>query len=192
MKKLICLITAMVCFAGAVFADTYGATLPKGSSYKIEDFEEGYVWLHAGADWDRWGDHHVSSGAELARKWKTSGKYSMQLSYDHMVKEDKALWYTDYTSGSYLDISAYDYVAIDVYNPFEWPLLLGFCMQDKNWEWMNSDDWIWFPTGEHTLVFSLKNIPANKRSELARLMLMQPLNTGDEGYLYVDNIRGYR
>lgn len=191
MKKAI---TSIILAAASflAFADIFGSPLPSTSSRKIEDFEEGYVWVHAGEDWDRWGGHHVSSGAELARKWKTSGRYSIQLSYDRCIGEDKAVWYTDYTSGAYLDISDVDFIAMDVYNPEEHPLVLGLCIQDKEWQWLQSDTWCWFPKGEHTLVYDMRNVPASKRNQIARLLLMQPNPTPDEGLFYVDNIRGYK
>ncbi len=192
MKKLLSI--ALICsiITGFVYAETFGAAMPSGPGTKVEDFEDGFVWIHAGADWDRWGDHHVSCGAELARKWKTTGRYSLMVSYDRVYEGDNSMWYTDYEDSDLLDLSPYSYITMDVYNPNDYPLVLGLTGLDKEWKWLQSETWCWFPKGEHTLVFDITTIPLEQKKNIKRLQLLQAITTPDEGYFYIDTIRGYK
>lgn len=192
MKKIIALIFSLSVISVSLFADHFGVPLPEGDATTIENFEEGYVWVHAGEDWDRWGGSHVAVGAEQWRKWRTEGKYSLHMIYGKNVDGAQSLWYTDYPENETLDISKYDFIAMDVYNPSDLGLVLGFCMQDFNWDWAQSENWVWFPKGEHTLCFDIRNIDLEKRKTIRRLMFLMPTETTSEGDLYIDNIRGYK
>lgn len=192
MKKLLLFFLISVFFISLIGAEQLGAPLPSGKAAVVENFEEGYVWVHAGEDWDRWGGSHSTVGAELWRKWRTEGKYSLHMIYGKNIDGAQSLWYMDYPENETLDISEYDFIAVDLYNPSDLGIVLGFCMQDCNWDWVQSDTWIWFPKGEHTLCYDIRNIDVEKRKNIRRLMFLMPTETTREGDLYIDNIRGYK
>ncbi|MCQ2585803.1 MAG: hypothetical protein MJ185_09435 [Treponema sp.] len=192
MKKIIALIFVCSVFSVSLFADHFGIPLPGGKPTVIENFEEGYVWCHAGEDWDRWGGSHVTVGAEQWRKWRTDGKYSLHMTYGEQHGPSQSLWYTDYPENETLDMSEYDYIAMDIYNPNDFGIVFGFCMQNSNWDWLQSESWVWFPKGEHSICFSLKNVDVEKRKTVRRLFIMMPTETFSEGDVFIDNIRGYK
>ncbi len=192
MKKIVTLFALLSVFSAGLFAEVFGGPIPDGKAETIENFEEGYVWVHAGEDWDRWGGSHVTVGAEQWRKWRTDGKYSMHLIYGKQKSPSQSLWYTDYPENETLDLSKYSYVVMDVYNPNDMGLVFGFCLQDMNWGWLQSNTWNWFPKGEHTLVFDIRNIDKESLKQIRRLMVMMPTDTDSEGSVFVDNIRGYK
>ena len=179
-------------FAGLLFADNFGAPMPQGTPTTIENFEDGYVWVHAGEDWDRWGGSHVTVGAEQWRKWRTDGKYSMHLIFGEQHGPSQSLWYSDYPETETLDLSVFDYLVIDVYNPNDLGLVFGFCFQDLEWNWLQSDTWMWFPKGEHSLCFDIRNIDKERMKNIRRLIFIMPAETFSEGSVYIDNIRGYK
>lgn len=192
MKKIIALFLTLSIFAVPLFADHFGVPMPSGTPATIENFEEGYVWIHAGEDWDRWGGSHVTVGAEQWRKWRTDGKYSLHMIYGEQHGESQSLWYMDYPENETLDLSQYDFVAMDVYNPNSMGLVFGFCMQGFEWEWVQSDTWIWFPQGEHTLCFDIRNISPETRKKIRRMIFLMPTETFSEGSVFIDNIRGFK
>jgi len=192
MKKICALFLIFSVLSVSVFADHFGVPMPSGTAYTIENFEDGYVWVHAGEDWDRWGGSHLTVGAEQWRKWRTDGKYALHMIYGEQHGESQSLWYSDYPENETLDLSSYDYVAMDVMNPSNIGIVFGFCLQDFEWGWMQSDTWIWFPKGEHTICFDIRNIPKDKLKKVRRIMIMMPTETFKEGDVYIDNIRGFK
>jgi len=192
MKKLVTILLAFSIFAVPLFADHFGVPMPEGTPETIENFEEGYVWVHAGEDWDRWGGSHVTVGAEQWRKWRTDGKYSLHMIYGEQKSPSQSLWYMDYPENETLDISNYDYIAVDVYNPSNLGIVFGFCMQGMDWGWLQSDTWVWFPKGEHTICFDIRNVDKEARKQIRRIMIMMPTETESEGSVFIDNIRGFK
>ncbi len=186
MKKNILILFLAVFSAMLSFAqNVMGSPLPKGSSTVVDNFEEGYVWVFGA-------EGSVSSGAELARKWRTEGKYSLMVSSAPNLNGSNALWFTEYVEGDYLDISGYSYIAVDVNYPFDEPLVIGLCFLSDVWEWGQAEEWIWFPKGEYTLVYDIRNVPKSVTSKVRRFMFMQVMATSTDIHLYIDNIRGYK
>lgn len=192
MKKIVIIISCVLFSVTALFADNFGAPMPSGNPVIIDNFEDGYVWVHAGENWDRWGGKHVTLGCELWRKWRTEGKYSLHLMFGHNQDGAQSLWYCDYPENEILDISSSNTIVVDVYNPEPYPLVVGLCFQDNKWEWINSATWAWFPSGNHTLAFDISNISLDQRKRIRRIMFMLPNDTNGEGSFFIDNIRGYK
>ncbi len=193
MKKIICTVCSLLCISSFIFCKTVGGKLPKGAGTSIEDFEEGYVWVHAGEDWEKWeGKHHHAIGAELVHRWKTNGKYSVELQFDYITEEDHAMWYTDFPATETLDFSNYNCVAFDVYNPEKYDLILGIAFQNLEWDWLQLlDVTATVPTGEHTVVLDISGIPPEKRVAIRRIIFEQTAVTPGEGHFYLDNLRAY-
>lgn len=186
MKKYILIL--FLAFFSAMFTfaqNVLGSPMPQGSSTVVDNFEEGYVWVFGA-------EGSVSSGAELARKWKSEGKYSLKISSAPNNNGSNALWFTEYVEGDYLDISEFNYIAIDVKYPCSEPLVIGLCFLSDVWEWGQGEEWIWFPEGEYTLVYDIRNVPKSVTTKVRRIMLMQVMATNSDIHLYIDNIRGYK
>lgn len=172
-------------FATNLFAQV-DATVPKGTVQIIDNFENGNYWIWAGSDWDQWGGHKVSSGADLYKKWVSEGKYSMQLVMDSVEPGNDATWF--YDGGQ--DLSGGKYIVADFYNPTPIHHVIGIAIQaTDNWTWLQTESYT-LPPGQHTIVFYVENLNEHfddiKRINITDYVFEK--NDGDTS-IFVDNIR---
>ena len=80
---------------------------------------------------------------------------------------------------------------MDVYNPEDFGIVLGFAMQTARWNWIQSGTWIYVGPGEHTVVFDITNFKEEDKQSIARVLIGGAGEHGS-GSFYVDNIRFYR
>ncbi|MCR4742460.1 MAG: hypothetical protein K5866_06295 [Treponema sp.] len=172
-------------FSAGLFAQV-DIPIPKGQVQIIDDFENGNYWIWAGSDWDQWGGHKVSSGADLYKKWVSEGKYSMQLVMDSVEPGNDGSWF--YDGGQ--DLSGGKYIVCDFYNPTPINHNVAIVLQcTDNWNW-NQSDFFMLPPGEHTIVFKVEHLNEHF-DEVKRINISDYVNEKHEGdtSIFVDNIR---
>lgn len=165
--------------------------LPSSTPTVIDDFEDGNYWIYASDDWDNWGGHKWSVGADLSKKWKSNGKYSLdcQMEKSTYGTNQAAVWYTE---GEY-DLSQFNYIVMDVYIPdstCNFGLMLA--IQSDDWTWCQAPQYHWLPKGEHTLVYDISSFSEKDRRTCVRFMIMHAMDNSQQGHFYLDNIRGYK
>ena len=58
--------------------------LPKGQVSVFDGFENGNYWIWAGFDYDQYGPHKISNGANLSMDWASEGRHSLELTMEAM------------------------------------------------------------------------------------------------------------
>lgn len=185
MKRLFTLlIIGFVCTAGA-FAQV-DAPVPDGQVQIIDNFENGNYWIWAGFDYDKYGDHKISCGADLSKTGITEGKYAMELKLEPTGPGKGALWFYD---GSQ-DLSGGNYIVADFYNPSPITHVVTFVIQATDgWNWNQAEMYNIEP-GHHTVVWYVGDMNKDfKETKRISIMSYYWQQFNEESSLYVDNIR---
>lgn len=185
MKKYFFALSFLIFSATLSFAQT-DISLPDGQMQVIDDFENGNYWIWACSDWDQWGGHKVSQGADLSKRWSSQGKYSLHLVIDSVKDGDDASWF--YDGGQ--DLTGGRYIVADFYNPTPLTHKIAFVIQvTDNWNWKQSplSD---LPPGVHTMVFPVEELNEHF-DEVRRINIIDRLSGNHSGdtSIFVDNIR---
>lgn len=128
MKRTILAVLASVCVLSAVAA--------KPSEDVIEGFEKGSTtWVAVKTNW---GDGDKSTGVSLSTDWAAEGKQSLKCEFKTPdAKKESATYYTEKMSAR--DISPYDAVSFDVYNPTGQTVQCAIALTTgAGWDWYES------------------------------------------------------
>lgn len=184
MKKLFIILFINIVFAASLFAQVDAAN-PKGTVQIIDDFENGNYWIWAGSDWNRYGDHKVSTGCNLSQENAIEGKYSLELLVGPVEPEENAIWFYD---GSQ-DLSGGKYAAMDIYNAYPTDITVSFVVQvTENWNWKESERYTVTP-GLHHVVFDVQHL--NERFDEVKRIIVSVKFKGtckQETSLFLDNV----
>lgn len=178
--------------AAAPAAGNIVMELPTSEMLLLDNFEDGNYWYGVGDSWDQWGSHNLSLLADLSTDWGTDGETSLKCRMEPALESTskQATWCCN--SPIETDLSAYNYCAVDVYNPEDYIFNLDISIQNgTDWGW-NSSPAIQVGKGTHTLVFDLSSFP---RENLANVFcfMIQHANMPTEGTtIYFDNFRMYK
>lgn len=187
MKKIFCLIIS-VFLAGSIFAQV-DSELPKGQVELFDGFENGNFWIWAGFDYDQWGSHKISDGANLTKDWASEGSHSLELTMEAMdaASSKSATWFYDGTN----DLSGARYLVVDIYNPENYTYNIVAVMQATNeWKWCQAAQYYQIPKGKHTVVYDFRE-HTQLLNDVHRILI----NTDNwetypkESHIYIDNIR---
>ena len=160
--------------------------IPSGEVQVIDDFENGNYWIWSCSDWDQWGGHKVSAGADLYKKWSSQGKYSLELVMEAVGEGDDASWFYD---GSQ-DLRGGRYIVADFYNPTNSVHEIAVVVQvTDNWNWKESPSFELRP-GKHTIVFPVEELNEHF-DEVKRITILDEPSIHTSGFtsIFVDNIR---
>ncbi len=187
MKRFILVLMILLTTAVSVFAQV-DEGLPKGRVTLFDGFENGNYWIWAGFDWDQYGTHKFSSGANLSMDWASEGRHSLELTMEPMPadKAKSAVWFYDGTN----DLTGTRYIAVDIYNPEEYTYSIAAVIQaTDSWKWCQTTHYQVSP-GVHTLVFDVTKY-TEYLHDVRRLTLTHDgwQETTRDTHIYVDNIR---
>ena len=188
MKKIFAIFTILIISAAAAFAQA-DPEIPAGQQVLFDGFEKGNYWIWAGFDWDQYGSHKISTGADISRDWASEGKHSLKMSMEVMDKDStkSGIWFYDGTN----DISGAKYLVMDFYNPEkDYVYDINVVIQaTSGWNWWSLKHYALHP-GVHTFVFDLSEHP-ERLNDVRRISIYN--NSGEilmhESHIYVDNIR---
>lgn len=187
MKKILVFLSVFLISALAMFAQVDEA-LPEGLVELFDGFEKGNYWIWAGFDWDQYGDHKISSGANISRDWASEGKHSLELTMEPMTADTtkSAIWFYDGTN----NLAGTKYIVIDVYNPENYTYNLQAVVQcTDSWEWCSTPGYE-IPKGKHTVFWDISKY-AEYLHDVRRITVCN--NSGQvlnrESHIYIDNIR---
>ena len=185
MRRILTIVAALVLACAAASAQV-DVPVPAGLVQVIDDFENGNFWIWAGSDWDKYGTHKVSAGADLSKRGVSEGKHAMELLLEPVKDGDEAVWFYD---GSQ-NLSGGKYIAADFYNPYPVEHRVSFAIQaTDSWLWIQTEEFT-VPEGRHTVVFSVGEM--NEHFDDVRRINLTSTVRGSYGAdfsLYVDNIR---
>lgn len=163
--------------------------LPKGSISVFDGFENGNFWIWAGFDYDKYGPHKISNGANLSMDWASEGRHSLELTMEAMdaASSKSASWFYDGTN----DLSGTKYVAVDIYNPEDYTYYVYAVFQATNdWKWCQAAQGYHIPKGVHTVVYDFREF-TNILNDVRRVSIncdnWEVYNK--ESHIYIDNIR---
>lgn len=190
MKKILsALILVSAFFTANLSAQVVKQPLPDGRVEVFDGFEKGNYWIWGGSDWDKYGSHKYSSGANISKVWASEGKHSLECTMEEMPGNlgwYSAVWFYDGTN----DLSGTKYIAIDLYNPTDYVFQIALVLQSTNdWKWQQAETYT-LGKGEHTLVFDVQQFSADL-NDVRRINLSHGswVSTNNEVEFYVDNIR---
>jgi len=169
----------------AVFAQV-DVAIPEGKVQIIDNFENGNYWIWAGSDWDRYGGHKSSMGANLSKEHRTEGKYSMELLLEPITPGCGATWFYDGNQ----DLSGGKYIVADFYNPGPITYVTCFVLQATNdWKWLQTEMFN-IPPGKHTVVFYVEHLNESF-NDVRRINICSYFyeTCTSDSSLFVDNIR---
>ena len=162
--------------------------LPKGTEILFDGFENGNYWIWAGFDWDQYGAHKISSGANISMDWSSQGRHSLELTMEAITADSSksASWFYDGTN----DLSGTRYLVVDFYNPENYTYNITAVFQaTDSWKWCQGPTYSVAP-GEHTVVFDMSAF-----MDYAHDVRRISLNMDNweiypkESHFYIDNIR---
>ena len=163
--------------------------LPKGSVEVFDGFEKGNYWIWAGFDYDQFGTHKISNGANLSMEWSSEGRHSLELTMEAMDKDSSksASWFYDGTN----DLSGTKYLAVDIYNPEDYTYNLYAVLQATNeWKWCQAAQSYQIGKGVHTVVYDFREF-TSFLSDVRRISINCDnwMEYNKESHIYIDNIR---
>jgi len=188
MKKII-LIALLIISAIPVFSQN-STELPAGKVEIFDSFEHGNYWIWAGTDYDQYGYHKYSMGADITKDWATEGKHCLALRWEAVPKD------TEWFDGIFFydgnqDFTGTKYIVIDVYNPT--PSTFYFCLvlqTTDSWKWNDCGGYTLTP-GKQTLIFDVTGLAPENLQDVRRIniqmMSENPLKV--QSSVYIDNIR---
>ena len=163
--------------------------LPKTNMLLLDNFEDGNYWYGVGNSWDQWGSHNLSLTATTSTDWGTDGPTSLKCTNEPAGANTskQATWCCN--SPIETDLSAYNWCAVDVYNPGTDNYNLSIAVQ-------NGDDWAWDQSpailvepGAKTVLFDLSAFPDAHLANVFCFMI-QSIDIETEATLvYFDNFR---
>ncbi len=188
MKKLFIIFTIFLLSMAAAFAQPADPEIPEGTQELFDGFEKGNYWIWAGFDWDQYGSHKISTGANISRDWASEGKHSLEMTMEVMDKDSSksAIWFYDGTN----DISGARYLVMDFYNPENYVYNINVVIQATDgWNWWSLDHYNLYP-GVHTFVFDLSAHP-ERLNDVRRISINNDSGAVlmKESHFYVDNLR---
>ncbi|MCR4631760.1 MAG: hypothetical protein K5786_09010 [Treponema sp.] len=187
MKKIFLALLILISTSFAAFAQV-DEPLPKGSIVTFDGFENGNYWIWAGFDWDQYGAHKLSNGANISKDWASEGRHSLELTMEAMTPESSksASWFYDGTN----DLTGAKYIVVDYYNPEDYVYNITAVFQcTDSWKWCQGPTYQVAP-GEHTVVYDMTAY-TEFLSDVRRITLasdnweVYP----KESHIYIDNIR---
>ena len=187
MKKIFLGLIIMLA-SSALFAQV-DVELPKGSVELFDGFEKGNYWIWAGFDYDQWGSHKISTGANLSKDWASEGRHSLELTMEAMdaASSKSAVWFYDGTN----DLSGTKYIAIDFYNPENYTYnILAVCQATNEWKWCQAAQNYMIKKGVHTVVFDFREY-TQFLNDVHRISINMDnwIVYPKESHIYIDNIR---
>ena len=181
----------MIMMFAAVFAafSQVDEELPKGDVVLFDGFEKGNYWIWAGFDYDQFGVHKVSNGANLSKEWASEGRHSLELTMEAMGAgmSKSASWFYDGTN----DLSGTKYVVVDVYNPEDYTYNIYAVLQATNeWKWCQAAQSYLIPKGVHTVVYDFREF-TGILNDVHRISINSDnwIDLNKESHIYIDNIR---
>ena len=181
----------MIMMFAAVFAafSQVDEELPKGDVVLFDGFEKGNYWIWAGFDYDQFGVHKVSNGANLSNEWASEGRHSLELTMEAMGAgmSKSASWFYDGTN----DLSGTKYVVVDIYNPEDYTYNIYAVLQATNeWKWCQAAQSYLIPKGVHTVVYDFREF-TGILSDVRRISINSDnwIDLNKESHIYIDNIR---
>ena len=187
MKKIFLVLMILLSSAFAAFAQV-DVELPSGTEVLFDGFENGNYWIWAGFDWDQYGTHKISTGANLSMDWASEGRHSLELTMEAMGPESSksAVWFYDGTN----DLTGARYLVVDLYNPEDYTYNICAVLQaTSNWNWCQAATYS-IPKGQHTVVYDISQY-TEKLDDVRRISIssdnweVYP----KESHIYIDNIR---
>lgn len=203
MKKLIATVMIVSALTTCMFAASKKAKkvkapklqtidLPTTPMLLLDNFEDGNYWYGVGNSWDQWGSHNLSLTADLSTDWGTDGPTSLKCTNEPATADTskQATWCCN--SPIETDLSAYNWCAVDVYNPGTDKYNLSIAVQ-------NGDDWAWDqspaieigPNSCQTLLFDLSAFPDAHLANVFCFMIQQADVETENTVIYFDNFRMY-
>ncbi len=187
MKKIFAIFTILIISTAAAFSQS-DPEIPAGQQVLFDGFEKGNYWIWAGFDWDQYGSHKISIGADISRDWASEGKHSLKMSMEIMDEKStkSGIWFYDGTN----DISGAKYLVMDFYNPENYTYDINVVIQATDgWNWWSLKHYD-LPHGVHTFVFDLSEHP-ERLNDVRRISIYNNSSKVlmHESAIYVDNIR---
>lgn len=166
--------------------------LPTTNMLLLDNFEDGNYWYGVGKSWDQWGSHNLSLIADLSTDWGTDGQTSLKCTNEPATADTskQATWCCN--SPIETDLSAYNWCAVDVYNPGTDKYNLSIAIQ-------NADDWAWDvspvvevgPNSCQTVLFDLSAFPDAHLANVFCFMIQHADAETENTVIYFDNFRLY-
>ncbi|MBB5225937.1 hypothetical protein DYE50_11290 [Treponema ruminis] len=188
MKKLFLGMTILALCAFSAFSQV-NVELPKGPVELFDGFEKGNYWIWAGFDYDQYGPHKISNGANLSMDWASEGRHSLELTMEAMGpgSSKSASWFYDGTN----DLSGTKYLAVDIYNPEDYTYNIYAVLQATNeWKWCQPPQSYQLGKGVHTVVYDFREF-TSFLSDVRRISINCDnwMEYNKESHIYIDNIR---
>ena len=187
MKKLFLSLFILFTAVGFSFAQV-DEELPSGTIVNFDGFENGNYWIWAGFDWDQYGTHKISTGANLSMDWASEGRHSLELTMEAMDESSSksAVWFYDGTN----DLTGARYLVVDIYNPEDYTYNIAAVVQaTSSWNWCQGPTYS-IPKGVHTVVYDMSNY-TEKMNDVRRISISSDnwAVYNKESHIYIDNIR---
>lgn len=189
MKRFFLAAAFLLCISMSVFSQN-NTEIPKGKIEVFESFEHGNYWIWAGTDYDQYGYHKYSMGADITKNWATEGKHCLALRWEAIPKDVNwydGIWFYDGRQ----NFEGTKYIVIDVYNPTS--STFNFCLVlqcTDSWSWNDCGNYT-VTSGKHTLIFDVSNVTEENLKQVMRIniqmMSSDPLK--EQSSIYIDNIR---
>ncbi|MCR4735885.1 MAG: hypothetical protein K5829_12870 [Treponema sp.] len=186
MKKIFFALLILFSISFGAFAQV-DVELPKGQVVLFDGFENGNYWIWAGFDWDQYGSHKFSTGANISMDWASEGRHSLELTMDAIPEDSSksAVWFYDGTN----DLTGAKYFVVDIYNPEDYTYNIGAVVQaTDSWNWCAAPHYN-IPKGKHTVVFDFTQYE-DKMNDVRRITITHDwIAIPKESHIYIDNIR---
>lgn len=121
--------------AGLALTASLAVAKPKVD--KLDSFEKpSTTWVAVKTNWD---DGDKSTDAKLTTEWASDGKQSLKCFFEPTAGKSKesATYFTE--KMSYKDISPYDAISVDVYNPTGGTIQVALALTTgSGWDWFES------------------------------------------------------
>lgn len=166
--------------------------LPTTNMLLLDNFEDGNYWYGVGNSWDQWGSHNLSLTADLSTDWGTDGATSLKCTNEPATADTskQATWCCN--SPIETDLSAYNWCAVDVYNPGTDKYNLSIAIQNgDDWQWDQSQAIEVAPNSCQTLLFDLSAFPDEHLANVFCFMIQQADAETENTVIYFDNFRMY-
>lgn len=186
MKKIF--IALMILMASSFAFAQVDEDLPSGTVVLFDGFENGNYWIWAGFDWDQYGTHKISTGANISMDWASQGRHSLELTMEAMPEESSksAVWFYDGTN----DLTGAKYLVVDFYNPEDYTYNVCAVLQaTDNWKWCQGPTYS-ISKGVHTVVFDIREY-TEVLNDVRRISISSDnwAVYPKESHFYIDNIR---
>lgn len=164
--------------------------LPTTNMLLLDNFEDGNYWYGVGTSWDQWGSHNLSLTADLSTDWGTDGPTSLKCTNEPATADTskQSTWCCN--SPIETDLSAYNWCAVDVYNPGEQEYNLSIAVQNgDDWQWDQSPAIKVDPQSSQTILFDLTAFPDEHLANVFCFMIQHADAETENTVIYFDNFR---